>query len=272
MKRISAVWSCRHGGALGNGSRSVLARLLFAGLLLTTGSTAALAVPPVPLQGRDINGNAVAASAAEAVFEYDPNLNITWLRNWNANGSQSWDIQMAWAASLSYFGGGWRLPTSRNQDGSDPCGGPNCTGSEMGYLWYTELGNAAGGPLSNAGPFLNMPSSSDLLTGGNWSGTEWAGNPATAYLFETGIGTQVGAVGKLLPFQAVAVRPGDVASFRATIDVDGNGKADALTDGLLILRYLFGVRGDALVSGVLDPLATRTTAAAIEAYLKNLLP
>ena len=27
-------------------------------------------------------------------------------------------------------------------------------------------------------------------------------------------------------------------------DVDGNGEVDALTDGLLILRYLFGLRGE----------------------------
>ena len=55
-------------------------------------------------------------------------------------------------------------------------------------------------------------------------------------------------------------------------DVDGNGEVDALTDGLLILRYLFGLQGSALVSGVVAPNATRTSAAEIEAHLESLTP
>ena len=55
-------------------------------------------------------------------------------------------------------------------------------------------------------------------------------------------------------------------------DVDGSGNIDALTDGLLTLRYLFGTRGSALVSGVIAPNATRTTAAQVEAHLEGLTP
>ena len=29
----------------------------------------------------------------------------------------------------------------------------------------------------------------------------------------------------------------------AVLDIDGNGAVDALTDGLLVLRYLFGLTG-----------------------------
>jgi len=36
-----------------------------------------------------------------------------------------------------------------------------------------------------------------------------------------------------------------------SIDVDGNGGYDALTDGLLLLRYMFGIRGNALVAGAI---------------------
>ena len=42
----------------------------------------------------------------------------------------------------------------------------------------------------------------------------------------------------------------------AAMDVDGNGSSDALTDGLLIIRYLFGIRGSALISGAIGPGAT----------------
>lgn len=51
------------------------------------------------------------------------------------------------------------------------------------------------------------------------------------------------------------------------LDVDRNGSVDALTDGLLILRYTFGFRGDVLVNDALGEGATRTTAVQIEAYL-----
>ena len=54
-------------------------------------------------------------------------------------------------------------------------------------------------------------------------------------------------------------------------DVDGNGNIDALTDGLLTLRYLFGREGNTLVAGVVAADATRTTAADIEAHLKALM-
>ena len=54
-------------------------------------------------------------------------------------------------------------------------------------------------------------------------------------------------------------------------DVDGNVNIDALTDGLLTLRYLFGREGNTLVAGVVAADATRTTAVDIEAHLKTLM-
>ncbi len=55
----------------------------------------------------------------------------------------------------------------------------------------------------------------------------------------------------------------------AAMDVDGNGSSDALTDGLLIIRYLFGIRGSALISGAIGPGATRTTISDIENFLQD---
>jgi hypothetical protein len=55
-------------------------------------------------------------------------------------------------------------------------------------------------------------------------------------------------------------------------DIDGNGQIDALTDGLLTLRYLFGLQGDTLINGVVADDATRTTAEEIEAHLETLMP
>ncbi|MBT5795855.1 MAG: fibronectin type III domain-containing protein, partial [Porticoccaceae bacterium] len=56
------------------------------------------------------------------------------------------------------------------------------------------------------------------------------------------------------------------------LDIDGNSHIDPLTDGLLILRYLFGIRGATLINDVIAIDATRTTAPAIEAYLAKMAP
>ena len=62
-------------------------------------------------------------------------------------------------------------------------------------------------------------------------------------------------------------------SIRPQLDIDGNNKVDALTDGLLIIRFLLGLTGDALISGTVDvQLGTRKTASAIENYLLSLMP
>ncbi|MDB2670121.1 M4 family metallopeptidase, partial [Porticoccaceae bacterium] len=55
-------------------------------------------------------------------------------------------------------------------------------------------------------------------------------------------------------------------------DIDGNGDIDALTDGLLTLRYLFGLQGNTLINGVIADDATRTTAEEVEAHLEALMP
>ena len=57
----------------------------------------------------------------------------------------------------------------------------------------------------------------------------------------------------------------------AQLDVDGNGRPDA-ADGLLIVRYLFGLRGAALISGVIGQGAIRETAAKVETYIQSLMP
>ena len=57
-----------------------------------------------------------------------------------------------------------------------------------------------------------------------------------------------------------------------SLDVDGDGEASALTDGLLVIRYLFGFRGESLVNGAIDEDAQRTTPDEIEAFLEQLVP
>ena len=63
-----------------------------------------------------------------------------------------------------------------------------------------------------------------------------------------------------------------IATLGVLADIDGNGTIDALTDGLLTLRYLFGLQGVTLINGVVADDATRTSAEEIEAHLGTLMP
>jgi hypothetical protein len=55
------------------------------------------------------------------------------------------------------------------------------------------------------------------------------------------------------------------------LDIDADGSTGALTDGLLVLRYLFGFKGGVLVTGAVGAGCTRCDAAAIEAYLATVI-
>ena len=60
-------------------------------------------------------------------------------------------------------------------------------------------------------------------------------------------------------------------NIRPLLDVDGNGLVDPLTDGLMLMRYLFRLRGDALIAGAIGTGATRTNAMQIEGYIQSLM-
>jgi hypothetical protein len=190
------------------------------------------------LVGRDVNGLAVAADATNSVFLYDDVLNVTWLRDANANGLMNWTEANTWAANLVVGAyDDWRLPTLgpvngtsfdynfTNNGSSDVGYGATGTGwgtaSEMGHLFYVTLGNkgfctpGVGGPsgcteqagygLSNTGPFQNLQAYYYY-----WSGLEYAPDTGNAWYFYTGFGDQYG-YDKSSSFYALAVRSGDVA-------------------------------------------------------------
>lgn len=146
------------------------------------------------LLGRDLNGSIDSFEAY-----YDTDLNITWLAN-DANYTMYWYYARDWATNLSIFDAvnnitydNWRLPIS------DTCGGYNCTGSEMGHLFYVELGGVAGTPVPNPGMFTS-------LLGLYWSGSE---ANAAAWYFDFDTGGQ-NNVGGNLNLAALAVSDGDV--------------------------------------------------------------
>jgi hypothetical protein len=56
------------------------------------------------------------------------------------------------------------------------------------------------------------------------------------------------------------------------LDIDGNGKAEPLTDGMLLIRYLYGFSGESLIKGAIGAGAVRDTAEEVEAYIKVRVP
>ena len=59
----------------------------------------------------------------------------------------------------------------------------------------------------------------------------------------------------------------------SVLDIDADTKVNPMTDGLLIMRYLLGLRGTALIQGAVAPTpgATRTSATDIEDYIRSLI-
>lgn len=54
-------------------------------------------------------------------------------------------------------------------------------------------------------------------------------------------------------------------------DIDGNGSLDALTDGVLLIRYLSDYQDDNLIQGAIGQNAARTTTNGISSYIASLL-
>ncbi len=164
---------------------------------------------------------------------YDDDLGITWMADAslsvtntfgaagviNPTGTMNWQTAHNWIDAMNaqaYLGfDNWRLPSTRYPDPSCEAvsGGHGCTGSEMGHLFYDELGGVAGQDIavthnSNYALFQNIQSNM------YWSATGFTLAPSTpndnawTFYFPGGVQSTLAVEN----FAAVwAVREGDVA-------------------------------------------------------------
>ena len=88
----------------------------------------------------------------------------------------------------------------------------------------------------------------------------------------SGTSLTVGAVSS----NATLTEPADIAdridAFTAGFDVDASGDTKALTDGLLIIRRLFGFSGTSLTVGAVSSDAERQDPDEIAAHIDGLMP
>jgi hypothetical protein len=121
---------------------------------------------------------------------YDDVRIQTWYDGEPMATTHNWDGAMAWAASLVVGGyDDWRLPTAFNADGSGPTGGFGPYG-EMGYLFYTALGNSANPSPLKVGPFEHLSTYSYYTsTPSSAFWTDWAFDFMTGQQFDVVYGT-----------------------------------------------------------------------------------
>jgi len=177
------------------------------------------------------NANAALVSRLGGQAVYDTDLDITWLAdtnlavsntfgvaNINVTGTMIWTVAQSWVAGMNaanYLGfSNWRLPTTLVPDPGcsmqQIAEGINCTGSEMGHLFYNEFGATANSSVLATGDPAQLAKFTNIQDqpGGYWSSTGGAANMAWVFVF--GGGNQSRVNRDAFAFHAWAVRSGDV--------------------------------------------------------------
>ena len=118
--------------------------------------------------------------------------------------------------------------------------GPNCSG------------NVSGGFVTTAG----------FVASGNYVCARHLAAAAPNQVTRTDV--RIGPT--IAPFISTT---GTLIAGGCTLDVDGNGAQEALTDGLMILRAMFGLTGTSVTSNAIGNGATRGDWTAVRAYLNG---
>jgi len=189
-------------------------------LVLTTSSLVISTCANSALLGRDLDGNLFTAEAY-----YDDEANLTWLADasyamtsgYDSDGRMNWDQANTWALNLTVGAvDGWRLADSLQPDPNctineyGDSAGYNCTGSEMGNMFYNVLGGSAGVSITTTHN-LNFDLFSNIKLGDNyWLATEYTPGSNGAWRFSS---TGAQAISeKVTLYNAWAIHSGDVGA------------------------------------------------------------
>ena len=184
------------------------------------------------------NANAALVSRLGGLAYYDDVADLTWLADANyaqtsgydSDGVMNWVDANNWAAGLDVAGvTGWRLADTLQPDAScdTQSGGDsygyNCTGSELGKLFYNVLGGSAGSDITttyNANYYLFDNVQSYFY----WSATEYSPDSRDAWTMAFHSGFQ-SDLWKDDIFYAWAVQSGDISAVPepATVWLIGSG-------------------------------------------------
>ena len=193
----------------------------------------------------DTNAALVSILGGQAV--YDTDLNITWVSDSslaasntfglqtgvnlgphpldssgqdgiiNSNGTMDWQGALHWIDAMNasnYLGANnWRLPFTLVPDAgcNNPSisGGRNCSGSEMGHLFYDEFMATGATPVTTTGNPTELDKFTNIVLGAYWSGTE--SDSLNAYSLTFGSGNQA-IFGKGVQLGVWAVRDGNISA------------------------------------------------------------
>jgi len=184
--------------------------LLFLTVLTTTANATLIGRLPATPGGTDYQAY------------YDDVAGLTWLADANysytsgGEGIYDWGSAIEWVTYLTVDGvDGWRLPTALNGDGSGPCSGYGCAGSELGNMFYNVLGGVAYSSIetthnANYDLFSNIgyPYAGHMTY---WTGTERIDSTTSAWIFRLDTG-ETRSLNKSTAGFAWAVHDGDVGA------------------------------------------------------------
>jgi hypothetical protein len=139
------------------------------------------------------------------------------------------------------------------------------TSTPTGTLWvddFVSRRSGSIGPILAGSLDLDGDGSLQALTDGLlFLRSTFGFSGATLTTGAVGVDCQYCTAGEILP---------RLVALQAVMDVDQDGAVGALTDGLLILRFLFGFTGPTLTSGAIGALAVRDTPSEVATYLDTL--
>jgi hypothetical protein len=140
--------------------------------------------------------------------------------------------------------------------------------SSVPALTISGATNSGVSPLTGVSMCISDSGATCTVTGSNYScsiPSGWSGSIHPSHVTEYFAARTFSNITASTVFNFVSTRADNTVG-QCTLDVDGNGQVRAATDGVLILRRMFGFSGSSMSTGITDTCARRS-GAALETYI-----